>query len=82
MSQEKVERRKKEKENRKKIMKQEKLKALATKCAIVLVIVIAFGWIGYSGYSVVQKNKPVEAVSVNLDSINNYMAGLSTDTAQ
>jgi cell division septal protein FtsQ len=82
MSQEKVERRKKEKENRKKIMKQAKIKSLATKCAVALVIVVAFGWIGYSGYSVIQSNKPVEEVSVNLDSINNYIAGLSTDTAQ
>lgn len=82
MSQEKVERYKKEKANRKQIMKQEKRKALVTKIAVGVVIFAAVGWIGYSAYGVIEANKPETVVSVNVDSINEYLAGLSTDTAQ
>lgn len=82
MSQEKVERYKKEKANRKKIMKQEKRKALATKLGLGIIAIAAVGWIGYSGYNMVEANKPEKVVSVNLDSVNQYMAGLSADSAQ
>lgn len=82
MSQEKVERYKKEKANRKEIIKKEKRKALFTKTAIGFVLVLTIGWIGYSAYGMVQSNKPVTVVDVNLDSVNGYLAELSTDSAQ
>ncbi len=82
MSQEKVERYKKEKANRKKIMKQERIKSLMAKTTVGLVTIVAIGWIGYSGYNMVQSSKPETEVSVNLDSVNEYLSALSTDTAQ
>lgn len=82
MSQEKVERYKKEKANRKEIIKKEKRKALVTKTAVALILVVTVGWIGYSAYGLVQSNKPVTVVDVNLDSVNDYLADLSTDSAQ
>lgn len=82
MSQEKVERYKKEKINRKKIMKQEKRKMLAAKLSVGIITIAAVGWVGYSAYNIIESNKPETVTSVNLDSVNNYLAGLSTDTAQ
>ncbi|MFA9378089.1 MAG: hypothetical protein ACERKZ_15295 [Lachnotalea sp.] len=82
MSQEKVERYKKEKANRKKIIKKEKMKMFATKISVGIVFLVAVGWIGYSAYNVVESNKPETVVSVNLDSVNEYMAGLSADEVQ
>lgn len=82
MSQEKVDRYKKEKANRKEIIKKEKKKALAAKTVAGLVVVAAIGWVGYSAYGVIQSNQPETVVDVNLDSVNEYLAGLSTETAQ
>lgn len=82
MSQEKVERYKKEKANRKTILKKEKQKAFAIKTASVVVAIAVFSWIGYSAYGAIQSNKPETVVSVNMNSVNDYLAGLSTDTSQ
>ncbi len=82
MSQEKVERYKKEKANRKETIKKEKRNALIAKTAVSLVLVATIGWIGYSAYGVIQSNKPVKVVDVNLDSVNGYLAELSTDSSQ
>jgi cell division septal protein FtsQ len=82
MSQEKVERHKQEKANRKKIMKQEKIKSTLTKILVALIIVVAFGWIGYSGYNMVQEKQPEKVVAVNINSVNDYIAGLSAVNAQ
>ena len=51
MSQEKVERYKKEKANRKQTMKKDKAKSIAARTAGVIVCIALIGWIGYSGYS-------------------------------
>jgi hypothetical protein len=82
MSQEKVERYKQEKANRKKIIKQEKRKALAVKIGISAVVLASVGWVGYSAYDIIQANKPETEIAVNLDSVNEYLAGLSTDIVQ
>ncbi len=82
MSQEKVERYKKEKANRKEIIKKEKRNVAIAKTVVGLVLVLTIGWIGYSAYGVIQSNKPVSVVDVNLDSVNDYLADLSTDSAQ
>lgn len=82
MSQEKVERYKKEKANRKEIIKKEKRKAKITKAVTAVVVIALFCWIGYSAYDVIQDNKPQTVVSVNVDSVNDYLSGLSTDTVE
>ena len=48
MSQEKVERYKKEKANRKQTMKKDKAKSIAARTAGVIVCIAFIGWIGYS----------------------------------
>ena len=50
MSQAKVEKYKKEKANRKKIMKQEKLKKVARNIIAAAVVCGLVGWVGYSVY--------------------------------
>ena len=50
MSQEKVDRYKKEKANRKQIMRKEKMANLLRKCVVGIVGLILVGWIGYSAY--------------------------------
>ena len=50
MSQEKVERYKKEKANRKKVLKREKIKKGILSVVGTIVCVAIVGWIGYSGY--------------------------------
>ena len=51
MSQEKVDRYKKEKANRKKNMKKEKFQNILRKCAVALVGIVLIGWIGFSAYN-------------------------------
>ena len=55
MSQEKVDRYKKEKANRVKIQKKEKRVLFLEKCAIAAVCVAAVGWIGYSAYNLAMR---------------------------
>lgn len=78
MSQEKVERYKKEKANRKELMKKEKRKAMLTKIACSIVALALVGWIGFSVYDSVT-SAPVQGknITVDMNSIENYMAGLS-----
>ena len=51
MSQAKVDRYKKEKANRKKNMKKEKIQNVLRKCAVFVVALVLVGWIGYSAYN-------------------------------
>ena len=79
MSQEKVDRYKKEKANRKKIMAKEKFQhRLAVLCSC-LVLVAILGWAGYSVYGIYEKNKPTVTTYANLDSLNNYLSTLSSE---
>ncbi|WP_099466499.1 hypothetical protein [Konateibacter massiliensis] len=80
MSQEKVERYKKEKANRKEIMKKEKRKSLAIKAAAAVVGLAIVCWLSYSAYDVIQSNQAEKVVSVNLDSVTGYLAGVSAVT--
>ena len=81
MSQEKVDRYKKEKANRVKIQKKEKRVLFLEKCAI------AVGWIGYSAYNLAMRpdpNEEQEVVTTEMDvtALNDYLAGLSAEEAK
>lgn len=78
MSQAKVERYKKEKANRKKIMKQEKIKSFIARIAGAIVCVALLGWIGYSGYSLWEESQPATKTEITLDPISDYLNGLSS----
>jgi hypothetical protein len=77
MSQEKVDRYKKEKQNRKKIMKKEKLQNAIRSCIFGLVGLVFVGWIGYSAYDLYDSNKTVEEVAVDYTAISDYMTDLT-----
>ncbi len=78
MSQEKVERYKKEKANRKDIIKKEKRNAMITKVVCTIVGLAIVGWLGFSVYdSVTSAPASGEDVTVDMDSIEEYMAGLA-----
>ena len=65
MSQEKVDRYKKEKANRKQIMRKEKMANLLRKCVVGIVGLILVGWIGYSAYGIYESSKPKEEVQID-----------------
>jgi len=65
MSQEKVDRYKKEKANRKQIMRKEKFANTARKCVVAVIGLLLVGWIGYSAYDMYDSNK--ESVKVEID---------------
>lgn len=77
MSQQKVDKYKKEKYSRKKQLAREKRMRIIYSAAGALVAVAIVGWIGFSVYSRVQADKPVSYTEVNMDAINDYMSSLN-----
>ncbi len=76
MSQEKVDFYKKQKANRKDLMKKEKRNRVLRITLAVVIIAAALGWFGYSVY---QNSKPVETINVetNYNAIDTYLNGLT-----
>lgn len=72
MSQEKVERYKKEKANRKQAVKREKRWNALRKCLVSAVGIILIGWIGYSVYDVYDSNKPKQSVEINYQAFDDF----------
>ena len=62
MSQEKVDKYKKEKADRKKNIK---LQNVARKCVVGVIGIALIGWIGYSAYDTYQSNRPVDEVQID-----------------
>lgn len=81
MSQEKVDRYKKEKANRKNIMKKEKAANAFRKCVVGLVALLLVGWVGYSAYGTYKSNKPKDSVEVDYTAFSNFSQNLSEATA-
>ena len=77
MSQEKVDRYKKEKANRKQIMKKQKImhNLRVTVAAAVVCAVVA--WVGVSMYQSHEANQPRESVEVDYSAVDSYMNGVS-----
>lgn len=76
MSQEKVDRYKKDKSNRKQIMRREKRNRVL---AIILTVVIVVGALSWFGVSVYQNGQPEEEVYVETTytAVESYLNGLS-----
>ena len=87
MSQEKVDKYKKEKANREKLQKREKRTLFLEKLAIGAVAIVMVGWIGYSAYGVLTREDPDEektVVTTEMDTtaITDYLSKLSGDAEE
>ena len=77
MSQAKVDRYKEEKKHRKEeVAKAKRKKALARVIGVIVAVAIVC-WIGYSGYNLYQRNRPVKQTEVDLSAIQEYYTSLS-----
>lgn len=79
MSQAKVERYKKEKANRKEILKKEKAKSLTVRIAGAAICIALIGWIGYSGYSRWEASQPAKTTEITMDALSDYLSNLSAE---
>ncbi|MCI6420572.1 MAG: hypothetical protein PUH04_09040 [Firmicutes bacterium] len=80
MSQEKVDKYKKEKRNREKLQKREDRIMLGEKLGIAAVCILLAGWIGYSAYQLLtQPDENAQAVTteMNVTSITDYLSSLN-----
>lgn len=77
MSQAKVDQYKKDKANRQKIIKKQKMMHRVEMVAITLVCVLVVGWIGYSVYDKVSSNQEKETIVFDAGAIQDYLSGLS-----
>ena len=77
MRQEKVDRYKKEKANRKKIMRREKLMSIVRKAVLTVAALALIGWLGYSAYDIYNSNKERVVAEVNYDAVTDYLNSLS-----
>lgn len=82
MSQEKVDRYKKEKANRKKTNFKRKIRNRVAKFLAVVILIGLAGWGGYSGYQYYEDHKPVNKYYADLSAVNDYMSYLTADTEQ
>ena len=87
MSQEKVDKYKKEKANREKLQKREKRTLFLEKLAIGAVAIVMVGWIGYSAYGLLTREDPDEektVVTTEMDTtaITDYLSQLSGDAEE
>lgn len=77
MSQEKVDRYKKEKATRKQTMRKLRIMNVVRKCVLTVAALALVGWLGYSAYDTHTANQERESVSVNYDALNTYMENLA-----
>ena len=87
MSQKKVDKYKKEKNNREKLKKRERRILSLEKVVVTLVCIVIVGWIGYSSYDLMTREDPdaeQEVVTTEMDvtAISDYMNSLSQTEAE
>lgn len=77
MSQEKVDKYKKEKANRKQIMRKERMMSIVRKVILAVVALALVGWIAYSAYDIYDSNKERAVAEVDYTAVTDYMNSLS-----
>ena len=77
MSQAKVDRYKKEKADRKKTMRKEKI--MRKRCVAGVIVLAIVGWFGYSAYDLHSSNQERAVAEVNYDSVKDYLSTLSAE---
>ena len=80
MSQAKVERYKKEKANRKKIMAKERAARIAGRVCAWAILIVIVGWAGYTGYQYYEDNRPSKTFYTYVSAVSDYLSGLNTET--
>ena len=78
MSQAKVDRYKKEKADRKKTMRKEKIMR-KKRCVAGVIVLAIVGWFGYSAYDLHSSNQERAVAEVNYDSVKDYLSTLSAE---
>lgn len=73
MSQEKVAKYKKEKANRKEMLKKQKRARILRNCIAGVVFAAVIGWVGYSGVAFYIENLPRPEAEVNYTAISDYV---------
>lgn len=79
MSQEKVERYKKEKANRRQMIRKQRMMNAVRKSVLTVMALALVGWLGYSAYDTYTANQEREVASVNYDAVNTYLQNLTAD---
>ncbi len=82
MSQEKVDRYKKEKSGRKQAIKKEKIANAIRKCVVGVCAIALVGWIGYSAYDKYESSRPVKEIQVNYQAIDTYSQNLASSVSE
>lgn len=73
MSQEKVDRYKKEKANRKQIIKKQKMKNYLLNTSVAVVALVLVGWIGFSAFHVYQDGQERKVVEADYEAVDSYL---------
>ncbi|MFV0466503.1 MAG: hypothetical protein ACK5ML_10565 [Lachnospiraceae bacterium] len=76
MSQAKVDRYKKNKKNRAKIMRREKIEVVVLKVVGVLAAAFIIGWAGVSAYNSYEASRPVVTTAIDTTAISDYLNGI------
>ena len=77
MSQEKVDRYKKDKANRKQIVRKQKMMSIVRKAVLSLAALALVGWLGYSAWDTYDSNRVRPVAEVNYDGVSDYLNSLS-----
>lgn len=77
MSQEKVDRYKKEKANRKQTMRKERMMSIVRKTVLAVVAVALVAWLAYSAYDIHESNKERAVAEVNYSAVTDYLNSMS-----
>ncbi len=77
MSQAKVDKYKKEKANRKQIMRKQKMMNFARKAVLSLAGLALIGWLGYSAWDMYESGKERVVAEVNYDAVTEYVNSLN-----
>lgn len=82
MSQAKVEQYKKDKANRRKIMRKEKAQRVAGRVCAWLILLALVGWAGYSGISAYLSKQPAKSIYADLTSLTDYIDSLNPEETE
>ena len=77
MSQEIVDCYKKEKANRKQIMRKQKIMHIVRSAIVGVIAVALVGWLGYSAYGLYEQNQPRDMAEVDYTAVDGYLQSLN-----